>query len=153
MGGNGSYSKEWGGVPEVSRTHIDTNYRVDGHKVLLLEQNPGHDKIIMNSNSENPVYLFASVDKQSGVIQISGIGIYEKHVLKESIDLKFDKDGNVLPFSKTENGSHAHLWYEKSPGIYGRKSHDKSNYYPISKKYQGLINKIEDFNRKGKKWK
>ena len=30
MGGNGSYSKEFGGVPEASRTHIETEYRIDG---------------------------------------------------------------------------------------------------------------------------
>ncbi len=153
MGGNGSYSKEWGGVPEVSRTHIDTGFRIDGHKVLLLENNPSHDKIIMNSNSENPIYLFAAVDKKSGKVTISGIGIYEKHAIKESIDLKFDSQGNVIPFSNSENGSHSHLWYEISPGIYGRRRHDKSNYFAIDNKYQPLINKIIDFNKKGKIWK
>lgn len=58
MGGNGSYSKEFGGVPEASRTHIETEYRIDGHKVLLFGENVEHDKIILNANSDSPTYLF-----------------------------------------------------------------------------------------------
>ena len=153
MGGNGSYSKQLGGVPQKSRTHTDTEFRIDGHKVIVLTGNPSHDKIIMNSNSESPIYLFASVDKNTHRLTISGIGIYDKHILSKSIDLKFDSEGNIKPYSESENGSHAHLWYEKSPGVYGRKSHDKSNYFPIGREYRSLINKIEEFNKKGKIWK
>ena len=70
MGGNGSYSKEFGGVPEASRTHIETEYRIDGHKVLLFGENVEHDKIIMNANSDSPTYLFASVDKKTGKMKV-----------------------------------------------------------------------------------
>ena len=153
MGGNGSYSKEFGGVKPQDRTHYETDYKIDGHKVLVLQDNPGHDKIILNSNSRNPIYLFASVDKATGKLTISCIGIYKNNKLVESIDLKFDSNGNVLPFTKTEGSSHAHNWHEVSPGIIGRKSHDKNNCLPIKKKYQKLIDKIVDFNKKGKIWK
>jgi len=153
MGGNGSYSKEIGGVNPKNRTHYDTEYRIDGHKVVVLQDNPSHDKIIMNSNSENPIYLFASADKDTGQLTISGIGIYKKYLLSESIDLIFDNQRNVIPFNNSEKGSHAHKWEEVAPGKIGRKSHDKNNYYSISKKHQNLINKIEDFNKKGKIWK
>lgn len=153
MGGNGSYSKEFGGVPTNDRTHYDTDFRIDGHKVVVFQDNPNHDKIIMNSNSESPIYLFALADKETGKLTISGIGIYKKHLLTESIDLKFDSKGNVLPFNKTEDGSHSHKWGEVSPGIIGRKSHDKNNYFPIDPKYQPLIDKIVEFNKKGKIWK
>ena len=34
MGGNGSYDKVLGGVVEGKRTHYDTGYRIDGHKVV-----------------------------------------------------------------------------------------------------------------------
>lgn len=152
MGGNGSYSKQLGGVPRASRTHIDTEFRIDGHKVVVLGKNPTHNKFIMNSNSESPIYLFASVDETTHKVTVSGIGIYDKHILTKSIDLKFDNKGHVLPYSDSEKGSHSHLWYEKSPGVFGRKSHDKSNYYPVDKQYHSLIQKVEEFNNKGKIW-
>lgn len=153
MGGNGSYSKEFGGVPEADRTHIETEYRVDGHKVLLFGDNVEHDKIILNANSDSPTYLFGSVDKKTGIVTISGIGIYQKEKLTQSVDLKFDSKGSFIPYSKSEKGSHSHLWEEISPGIIGRKSHDKSNYFPIDSKLDSLIAKIVDFNKKGKIWK
>lgn len=153
MGGNNSYSEEYGGVPESKRTHIETGFKIDGHKVLLFGENVGHDKIIMNADSDSPIYLFASADGKTGKLTISCIGIYEKWKLVQSIDLKFDKDGNVLPFSNSENGSHSHFWEEISPGIIGRKSHDKKNHHPIDSKYDSLISKIESFNKQGKIWK
>ena len=39
MGGNGSYGKALGGVAKKDRTHYDTGYRIDGHKVLVLMEN------------------------------------------------------------------------------------------------------------------
>ena len=140
-------------MPEASCTHLDTDYRIDGHKVLLFGENVEHDKIIMNANSDSPTYLFASVDKKTGKIIVSGIGIYQKEKLTVSVDLKFDSNGNIIPFSKSENGLHSHLWEEISPGIIGRKSHKKSNYFPIDSKLDSLIAKIVDFNKKGKIWK
>lgn len=153
MGGNGSYSEEFGGVETKDRTHFDTEYRIGGHKVVVLQDNPSHDKIIMNSNSDSPIYLFASADKDTGRLTVSGIGIYEKHKLTESIDLKFDSHGNVLPYNETDGGSHSHKWGEVAPGKIGRKRFDKKNHLPIKKKYHGLIDKIVEFNKKGKIWK
>ena len=152
MGGNGSYGKALGGVAEKDRTHYDTGYRIDGHKVLVLMENINHNKFIMNSNSENPIYLIASIAKNTHRLVISGIGIYEKHKLTKSIDLKFDSDGNLIPFDSSEKGSHAHNWTENSPGVLGRKRHDESNHLPIDNKYQHLIDKIVDFNKKGHTW-
>lgn len=152
MGGNGSYSTEFGGVIAANRTHFDTGYRIDGHKVVILQDNPSHDKIIMNSNSENPIYLFASIDDKTGKLTISSIGIYKKHMLTMSIDIMFDGDGNVIPYNEGEHGTHAHNWSEVSPGVIGRKSHDKSNHLPIPEKYKSLIEKIVEFNKKGKTW-
>ena len=153
MGGNGSYDKVLGGVVEGKRTHYDTGYRIDGHKVLVLMENINHNKFIMNSNSENPIYLIASIAKNTHRLVISGIGIYEKHKLTKSIDLKFDNDGNIIPFDDSENGSHSHKWTEISPGVLGRTSHDKSNHLPIDKKYEHLMDRIADFNKQRKIWK
>lgn len=152
MGGNGSYDKVLGGVVEGKRTHYDTGYRIDGHKVVIFKENTSHDKFIMNSNSEHPIYLIASADEKTNEIIVSGIAIYNKHQLTESIDLKFDNDGNLIPFDSSEKGSHAHNWTENSPGVLGRKRHDESNHLPIDNKYQHLIDKIVDFNKRGHTW-
>lgn len=151
MGGNGSYNKEFGGVLEIDRTHIDTNFKVDGHKVLLQQKNTKQIQMPMNSNSESPIYLIASVDK-SGNLVISGFGVYKKHVIAKSVDLVFDKDGDLIPYSESEKSSHAHQWQEVSPGIYGRKPHDKKNHQPIDSLFNALINKIVKFNKSKKKW-
>ena len=63
-------------------------------------------EVKMNLNSENPIYLIASISKNTDRLVISGIGIYEKHKLTKSIDLKFDSDGNLIPFDSSEKGSH-----------------------------------------------
>lgn len=153
MGGNVSYDKVLGGVVEGKRTHYDTGYRIDGHKVVIFKENTSHDKFIMNSNSEHPIYLIASADEKTNEIIVSGIAIYNKHQLTESIDLKFDNDGNIIPFDDSENGSHSHKWTEISPGVLGRTSHDKSNHLPIDKKYEHLMDRIADFNKQRKIWK
>lgn len=152
MGGNGSYGKALDGVAKKDRTHYDTGYRIDGHKVVILKEKPSHDKFIMNSNSANPIYLIASANEKTYEITISGIAIYNKHKLTESIDLKFDRDGDIIPFDSSENGSHSHKWTELTPGIIGRKPHDGSNHLPIDKKYQNLMDKIAAFNKKGYIW-
>lgn len=61
MGGNGSYSKAYRGVPDAKRTHIDTHMRIDGHKVLLQKGDAEQSKNVMNANSANPVYIIARV--------------------------------------------------------------------------------------------
>ena len=153
MGGNGSYSKEFSGVEEQNRTHFDTGFRINRHKVLVFQEKPDHDKIIMNSNSECPIYLFASADEETGKLTISCIGIYKKHLLTESIDIKFDSQGNALPFNETEDGSHSHRWSEVAPGKLGRKKHDNSNHLPIDTTYHSLIEKIVKFNKQNNIWK
>ena len=44
MGGNGAYIASEGGVPMRNRTHNDTEYRIDGHKVLVQAGNPKQKK-------------------------------------------------------------------------------------------------------------
>lgn len=152
MGGNGAYLRSEGGVPAYNRTHTDTNYRVDGHKVLLYSQNAGHNNTPMNSNSENPIYLCGKTEKQSKEITIATIAIYENHRIAESIDLKFDKAGDLIPFKEGGGGSHMHKWFEDKKGDMGRKSHDGSNDYSIPSKYADLINEVIIFNKAKKKW-
>lgn len=154
MGGNGAYIRSEGGVPVYKRTHSDTDYRVDGHKVLVLSSNPSHKKILMNSNSDNPIYLCGTADKKTGVVNIDAIGIYENHKLVTSIDIKTDKNGNFIPYDKSnKDSSHSHNWKHDNTGDVGRKAHDSSNNNPISSNFNKLINDVIKFNKEHKIWK
>lgn len=151
MGGNGSYSSTLKGVPDASRTHNEATSRIDGHKILVQKKTETQIKIPMNSNSENPTYLCAKVDKD-GNVQISSIAVYKNHKLVTSIDLVFDKDGNVIPYSPNKKSSHSHNWNESSSGDVGRKRHDGDNTHPIPSGYKSLIDKIEKYNKEKHKW-
>ena len=64
MGGNSSYSKGWGDVPNNKRTHEETGYLIDCHKVLLTKENYRLSKNILNSNSANATYIIAKKTKR-----------------------------------------------------------------------------------------
>lgn len=144
MGGNGSYGKEYGGVPLAKRSHIDTSFRVKGHKVLVLAENTSHAKIPMNSNSESPIYLVAKVNEH-GELLISSVAIYEDHKVAKVIDLRFDKDGKSMSYGNGK-GTHMHNWQENNNGDMGRKSHDKNNIYPVEGRYEDLVEEIVKLN-------
>lgn len=154
MGGNGAYIVSYNGVPMRNRTHIDTDYRIGGHKVLVQSGNPQQNKTPMNSNSSNPIYLCGKTDKH-GKITITTIGIYDKHRLVMTIDIKYNKDGKVIPYSNGGKGTtHAHKWFtDDSLGEVGRKPHDPKNILPYSHKYDELLEKISRFNNKVRVWK
>lgn len=151
MGANGSYSKEFNAVPEVRRTHVSLDTKIEGHKILVQKSNPYQKKIPMNSNSENPWYLVAKVDKETEDVKISSIAIYDKHAIVKVIDLEFDSSGNVIPYSSDVKSSHSHNWVEDIGGNFGRKSHDTSNRLPVDVD-NSLIQKIVEFNKKKEKW-
>lgn len=148
MGGNYSYNKELGGIPENRRTHYELNSRIDGHKILLQKGNDSRVKIPMNSNSESPVYLGAH-RKEDKTIEITTFGIYEKHKCIGQVDLKFDNQGNLIPFANNgEGSSHYHKFAENpSTGLVSRKSREENNHNPIDPKYDSLIQKIIEYNK------
>ena len=147
MGGNGSFDKSIGGVPVVSRTHDELPNRINGHKILVQKGDAKKQvKLPMNSNSERPMYLCASVDKTTKEVTIKQIGIYRNHKIVAEIDLEFDKKGNLIPYSKGK-GSHLHLYNEDTKGNRGRKTHDKKNMFPVPRKYRKLLKQIEQYNK------
>lgn len=151
MGGNSSYSADWGGVPKASRTHTDSGYRIDKHKVVFLAKNAAQKKNILNSNSPDVTYLIACKDKE-GNIKIHSVNIYDGHHLKCEINLEFDSKGNVISYNKSNKGSHSHYWHkDPADGLLKRKKHDKSNIFAIDSKYNSLIKKIEKFNKENHK--
>lgn len=148
MGGNNTYNKELGMVPEHRRSHYELTQRVAGHKILLQKGNDSRAKIPMNSNSESPIYLGAH-RKSDGTIEITTFGIYEKHKCIGQVDLKFDCDGNIIPYANDgEGSSHFHYFSENEvTGLIARKSGEKDNHHPISAKYDMLIRKIVEYNK------
>ena len=153
MGGNGAYIASEGGIPVSKRTHTDTDYRVDGHKVLVQSRQPMQNNTPVNSNSENPIYLCGKTDK-NGKVTVNTVAIYEKHKLVMTIDLKYDANGDIIPYANGGKGTtHAHRWPSGSDGEVGRKSHDPRNSLPYDSKYDGLLKKIVEFNKKGNIWK
>lgn len=149
MSGNGTLDKVLGGIPKSKHTHTDTYHRVEGHKVIVQTANSRQSKIPVISNSPSPIYLIARTNTK-GELQVTNIAMYENHKIAKVIDLKFDKDGNVVPFSEGK-GSHLHNWKENAKGDIGRTSHDKSNIYSIGTQYSILIDDVEKFNKQQKK--
>lgn len=148
MGGNNSFNKALGGVPDHLRTHDEQPYRIDGHKILLQKANDKRVKVPMNSNSESPIYLCAH-RKDDNTIEITTFGIYENHKCVAQVDLEFDSNGNYKPYVKEDpKTSHSHEFSENSnTGMIGRKSHDSKNCNPVNDKFTGLIQKIVEFNK------
>lgn len=153
MGGNGAYIPSEGGVPINRRTHSDTAYRIDGHKVLVQSRHPMQNNTPVNSNSENPIYLCGKTDKD-GIVTINTVAIYRKHRLVMTIDIKFDADGDIIPFANGgKRTTHAHLWPSVGGGEVGRRPHNPKNSLPYGYEYESLLRKIVEFNKERKIWK
>lgn len=148
MGGNNSYNKTLDRVKGNKRTHQEFHDRIDGHKILLQNRNQNQVKLPVNSNSDSPIYLGGRrIDKEH--VEVTTIGIYEKHKCVGQIDLKFDENGKFIPYSKEDKGSsHFHLFtVDPETGRVERKSHDNRNTFPIDDKYEALIKKVVEYNQ------
>ena len=152
MGGNGSYSKTYRGVPDAKRTHIDTNMRIEGHKVLLQKGDVEQSKNVMNANSATPIYIIARV-KGDGTVVVHSVNVYKDHKISLEMNFMYDANGNMIPYrANSEKGSHAHHWYANDNGEYHRKQHDKNNVIDIPSEYKELVKHIDEFNKKKIKW-
>lgn len=152
MGGNNSYNKTLDRVRGSKRSHQEFHHRIDGHKILLQNRCVRQVKVPVNSNSESPIYLCGR-KRKDGSVEISSIGIYKDHKCVGQIDLVFDSKGNLIPFSNNGKGtSHYHNFPQNAKtGEVGRKSGDKQNHLPINSKYDGLIEKIVQYNKSHRK--
>ena len=153
MGANGSYDKNLGGVPKDKRTHTETGYTIDGHKVLLQTGKENQTKNIMNSNSDNSIYLMAK-QNEDGTLTILNINANKGHKIGTEINLIFDSHGNLVPFNGKKSGSHSHQWEEQSDGNMGRKPVPKgeSSHLPIPDEFKPLVEKIVQFNKQKHKY-
>lgn len=146
MGANASYDALLGRIANEKRTHHEYGERIDGHKILFLNNEEDHIRLPMNSNSESPTYLCAR-HTEDGSIQIATIGIYEKHLCVMQIDLEFDEAMNLIPYSEGA-GTHCHRYeYDKDKNKVWRKSHDSKNVFAPDPTLNELLSKIEKFNK------
>lgn len=161
MGGNGSFDKGYGGVPEHKRTHTEIEgHTIQGHKVLVPTDNPTRGCAPMNCNSPNQIYVIGSVkDKRSGEhageVEVSSIAFYDGHHIAYSIDVKYDNNGKVSQYrvNTGEDTTHAHEWHEVSPGNWGRIPRAKDNHLcPDDRWNEKLASAIESFNSKRIRW-
>ena len=153
MGGNGSYDKKLGGVPNKKRTHLETGYTVMGHKVLLQKGIEDQTKNILNSNSPDSTYLMAKLNEDN-TLTILNVNINEGNKIKMDINLKFDSHGNLIPYNGKESASHSHKWIEMPNGNMARKpaKNGENSHLPISDEFKPLLNAIADFNKKKNKF-
>lgn len=150
MGANRSYNIAIGGVPENKRSHIDSERRIGGHKVVLQKTDNSQAKNIMNSNSDSPIYLIGH-ERKDGTIEIHSINVFEGHRLKTEINLKYDKNGNLLSFNGKDSHTHSHTWEMSTDGIMRRKN--IGTHEDIPSGYNSLLADIVKFNKQGVKKK
>lgn len=154
MGANGSYDKSFGGVPKDKRTHTDTGYTILGHKVLVQTGKEKQTSNILNSNSENSVYLIAKLN-EDGTLTVWDVNINKGHQIDTEINLVFDSQGNIVPYNGKKTGSHSHKWIKNPDGDMVRKpfSNNGNTHLPIPPEYSSLNNAIENFNKQKNKIK
>lgn len=136
-------------IPTEKQTHFSLEgFTIGGHKILICAKNPSLVKTPMNCNSANRTYMIASVDDRTTEVKISSIAIYEGHHISRSIDLVFDSNGDIIPYSNGGKGtSHGHQWFELRPGIWGRNARDKTNHLPYTLDVR-MANQIVAFNNR-----
>ena len=154
MGANGSYDKKLGGVPKDKRTHTETGYTVMGHKVLLQTGIERQTKNIMNSNTDNSIYLMAKLN-EDGTLTILNVNTNKNHKISTEINLVFDSQGILVPYNGKKSGSHSHQWEEQSDGNMVRKpvSKNGNSHLPISDEFKPLLDAIIKFNKQKNKLK
>lgn len=124
----------------------------------------GNNKVVttsVKSNTSIPMNSFESkmyyVTSPNNPDQIVAIAFYSgrTHKIVKSIDLVYDKSGNLIAFKKVKHkgkiktiGTHVHKWPgNKEKGKVGRKSHDKSNSFEPTKSDMRYIKKALEYNK------
>lgn len=128
----------------------------------------GNNKVVstsVNDNTSIPMNNFSSkmyyVTSPKNSTKIVAIAFYSgrTHKIVKSIDLIYDKSGNLVPFKQVKRkgkihktGTHTHIWsgYTEK-GKVGRKSHDKKNYFEPTKIDMKYIKKALKYNQEHQK--
>ena len=157
MGGNGAYDHH--------RNYSMDIYEGDRFKQVGMI---GNNKVVSTSVYENtsiPMNSFNSkmyyVTSPTDPTKIVAIAFYSgrTHKIVKSIDLVYDKSGNLVPFKQVKRkgkihkvGTHTHNWSgNKKKGEVGRKSHDKNNFFEPTKSDMKYIKKALKYNQEHQK--
>ena len=128
----------------------------------------GNNKVVsssVNNNTSIPMNSFNSkiyyVTSPNDPTKIVAIAFYSgrTHKIVKSIDLVYDKSGNLVPFKEVKRkgkihkvGTHTHNWSgNKEKGDVGRKSHDKNNFFEPTKTDMRFIKKALKYNQEHQK--
>lgn len=123
--------------------------QINGVKVITVS-NQTNTAIPMEAFTSKMYYI---ADPRTG--KIVHIAFYAKNGdIKHSIDLKFEKDGSLIPFKQTvrkgkihTEGTHFHKqWPVDANGDKGRSSHDKDNIFPVNRYYKRFVNLAVKYN-------
>jgi hypothetical protein len=144
----------------ISARYVDT-YKGD---CFILIGMIGHNKIVsssVNKNTKIPMNSFNSktyyVTSPKDPTKIVAIAFYSgrTHKIVKSIDLVYDKTGNLVPFKQVKRkgkihkmGTHYHKWSgNNEKGKVGRKTHDKKNFFEPTKTDMKFIKKALKYNQ------
>ena len=128
----------------------------------------GNNKVVttnVKTNTSIPMSSFESkmyyVTSPNDSTKIVAIAFYSgrTHKIVKSIDLKYDKLGNLIPYKVVKHkgknkpiGTHVHKWPgNKEKGDVGRKSHDKNNSFEPTKSDLKFIKKALKYNQEHQK--
>ena len=133
MGSRGVFEKSgMAGINEEFREYSVVDY-IDGMKVIKWDGG-NNNKSPVYSNTPNTVYYFYSTTNG----RIEKIHYFKDHKLVRSVDMKKGE----LP--------HAHKWSAAGNAI-GRKSHSKSNVFPLTTQDQKFYNLAKKWNDEHKR--
>lgn len=134
--------------------HITPHFYFDDSLILRYWNKPFETEKILSNFTASIGIDFSMTNEMSRqqkniCIEISTIAIYKEHKCIGQIDLKFDQQGDFVPFTNSNNkSSHYHKFTENTiTGLIGRISGKKENHHPINSKYTSLIQKIINFNK------
>ena len=128
----------------------------------------GNNKVVttnVKKNTSIPMNSFESkmyyITSPNNPNQIVAIAFYSgrTHKIVKSIDLEYDKSGNLIPYKVVKHkgknkaiGTHVHKWPgNKEKGDVGRKSHDKNNSFEPTKSDMKFIKKALKYNQEQQK--
>ena len=128
----------------------------------------GNNKVVstsVNTNTSIPMNSFNSkmyyITSPNDPTKIVAIAFYSgrTHKIVKSIDLIYDKSGNLVPFKQVKRkgkirkeGTHTHNWSgNKEKGKVGRKAHDKKNFFEPTKADMKFIKKALKYNQEHQK--
>lgn len=154
MGGNGAGGKY---DAYALDTYLGDRFkevgRIDGdHGAKVLTTTTKKTNSTPMNNFTSRMYY---ITKPGEPNQITTIAFYNKrtHKIYKSIDLKYDKQGNLVPFSTVTRkgklhtvGTHCHKWPGRGKSNAGRVQHDPKCIFAPTKAEMRYINKALKYN-------